>query len=188
MANDLAPGFVKIHYASASAEHVMTVGCNPYQAVGGAWFLVEKADAIGQAWATCMSSFLAVLKVQAPPTVTFTFAELYTKVFGQAPIFIENTVLNIAGTGGAVTLASQVNFGYRDSVGGHGKIVLVDQVDAPNQKFRGPSYGNAAKLAIVNYLIGGSSFVFSRKGGYPINVPQILTKTNDVLRKKYGIS
>ncbi len=188
MANDLAPGFIKLHYASALAEHIMTIGVNPYQAVGGAWFLVEKSDAIGQAWATAVSAFLAVMKAEAPPTVTFTFGELFTKAVGSAPVFVDTAAFNVIGTGGVIVSASQINFGYRDSVGGHGKIVLCDQSNAVNQKFRGPAYGNATNLAVVNYLIGGSSFVYSRKGGFPINVPQILTKTNDVLRKKYGIS
>lgn len=189
MANDLAPGFVKIHYTTPQAEHVMTIGCNPFQDIGGNWLFNQNQVGPGVAWVTGVNALLTVLKAMLNSDSTFTFGELFTKSVGNAPVFVATNAFNVVGTGaGARISASQMTFSYRDTVGGHGKIVVVDQTQPVNSKFRGPAYGNAANLAVVNYMIGASSWIYSRKGGFPINIPQILTKTNDILRKKYGIS
>jgi len=189
MANDLAPGFVQIHYASPLAEHVMTLGAQPFQDIGGNWLLTQPGVGPGVAWATGVNALVTVLKTKLNADTTFTFADLFTKGIGAAPTFRASATLSVAGTSGSGRIsASQVTYSYRSSTGGRGKVILVDQTDAVNQKFRATGYGDAAKLAVVNYLIGGTNWVTARDGGFPINVVQILTKTNDVLRKKYGIS
>jgi hypothetical protein len=180
---------VKLHYVSPLAEHIMTIGCSPFQDIGGNWLLNQNQVGPGIAWLTGVGALQNVLKVLLNPDTAFTYAELFTKAVGAAPIFVATGATAVAGTSGAARIsASQCNFGYRDTVGGHGRIVLVDQINPVNSKFRAVAYGNAATLAVVNYMISAASWIFSRQGGFPINVPQVLTKTNDILRKKYGIS
>lgn len=187
--NDLSPGFVKLHLQAPLFEHILTVPVNPiYDSGTGTWTLVEKGGGTNPLWSTALNAYVTVIKALLPTVDTLTYAELYTKAVGAAPIFKDTFSYNVAGTSGSTaSTATQETLSYRDGSGGRGKLVLLDGTDAPNQKFIGPSYGNAAKLAWVTYVVGNTSVIYSRNNDYPINVPKILTKTNDVLRRKYGI-
>jgi hypothetical protein len=187
--NDIAPGFVKLHYQSAFAEHIATIPCDPvYDAGTLSWLLKRKDGGASILDSTAVGALVAVLKALVSGATTFTYFELWTKVAGAAPIFVDTAPLNVVGTNGNIVLsASQMLFSIRDNIGGHGRIEVMDQSYPVNSKYQGTAYGDATKLAVVNYLIGNSSWILTRKGGYPYSIPKILTKTNDVLRRKYGI-
>jgi len=187
--NDIAPGFVQIHYQSAFSEHIMTVPCDPtYNSGLSQWELARKDGGAAILDLTAVTALVTVLKAMVSSLTTFTFFELWTKVAGAAPIFVDSGVLNIVGTNGvAAVSASQILFSIRDNIGGHGRLEVLDQSYPVNNKYQGTGYGDAAKLAVVSYAVGNSSWIKTRKGGFPYVIPKVITKTNDVLRRKYGI-
>ena len=187
--NDIAPGFVLIHYSSPFGEHKAMIGCSPDGAIGSVWQLTTKSSGGDIPWTTGIDNYITVAKAMLFNSCVFTYAELFGKLAGQAPVWLDTYSINVAGTNGTNPVpASQVTFSYRDGLGGRGRIEFLDQSDPVNSKYRGPAYGNVAKLAVVAFMLSSTSWVFSRKGGFPQTVPQILTKTNDVLRKKYNLA
>jgi len=188
--NDLAPGFVLLHYTSALSEHKATIPVDPfYSSLLSQWFLNLKNSPGGDYWHTAVDRYIVVAKALCANTINFSYAELFTKSVGVAPVFVDTYAINVVGTNAtAANMACEMTFSYRNGNGGNGRAVILDNSFAANQKYRPSAYGGAAVLAMVNFLVGNTSFFFSRSGSYPINIPQVLTKTNDVLRKKYGIS
>lgn len=186
--NSLYPGFVKLHQEAPLSEHVYTLPVKPFIGVGGVYYLEEGGNPVGRLWTASLADLIAAIKPFFHSTVTFTFAELWTiDTPASLPQYRETVQLAVAGTNGTTPVpASQTTISYRTSAGGNGKLVMLDTSVTVNQKFRPPFTGIYATA--VTYLLGSSSCLFGRDGGRPISVPKILTKTNDVLRRKYNLA
>lgn len=187
--NSIAPGFIKLFYQSANASHTMVLPVRPYLTIGAEWWLNPKNQTPGNIWTSGITTFVNLLRGLMHTSATFQYAELWTvSAPGADPVFRETAQLAIAGTNAAASqVASQILFSFRTAEGGVGRIVLLDGVFAPNNRYLAPNYGNAAILAIVNQLVSNTSVNVGRDDGYIIAVPKVLTKTNDALRRKYGI-
>lgn len=184
--NSLAPGFIKLYYLGPqNIQHVMTIPV-AINNVNVTPITIDQRDLTAVSWITGVTAYVNILKAVMASTVTFQFAELWTQpTAADDPVFRETTSLNIVGTYATASLSnSQVTYSFRTQSGGVGKVVLLEQSDPVNTVYKAPTYGNAAKLAVVNYLIGTTDIVVGRDGGFPVNIPRILTKTNDPMRKK----
>lgn len=187
--NDLAPGFVKLHYVSTTGvEHIMTIPIKNPVLSGGVWN-IDQTNGTPVLWNTGIAALIVVMKPFIPPGSSFTFGDLFTKAVGSAPVFVATASFNVVGTAAsAQILASQITFSYRDSIGGRGRLVVCDQSITANSKFHSPVYGgNTQVQAVAAYLVSATCVVVSRGGAAPILLANAITKTNDILRKKYGI-
>lgn len=191
MTDGLVPSWVKVYYESVHSPHTMTIPVNLVAAgmPGGTFELYDKSNAQVN-WITAMTAFVNILKACVPTATTFQYMELWSQAtLGSAPQYQDTAVLGIAGTGGATTIqASQVVWSIRSDLGGKAFVYLMDAIYAVNLKHKAPAYGNAALLAVVNYLIGPTSIFLCRDNGYPVTVTKVITKTNDALRRKYRLN
>lgn len=185
--NSLAPGYVKLFYTSNGHTHVQVVPVQVYQAVGGAWFLSMKGDSIGNDWVTVFTAYVTAFRAAIPNGATVNFAELWTMDSPTAdPIFRASTNIALAGLGGATAAIanSQVTIAYRSENGGLYKWVSVENNIAVNTIIQPPF--TATQLASLHtYLIGATSCVSARDGGFLIAALRAISKTNDKLRKKF---
>lgn len=188
--NTLAPGFVKLHYIGAqNIQHTMTFGVlNDNFAL--AIPTIKTKDGSSVAINTAVSAFVTILKALMAASVTFQDFDLWSKPTPtDDPIWLYNGSLAVVGTNAAATVAnSQLVASYRSGAGGNGKIYLLEQSYAVNNVYKPTAYGDAAKLALANYLIGTSSMVYARDNGFPVSVPRMMTKTNDVMRKRFVLN
>lgn len=186
--NSLFPGFIKLHHETAWGEHVYTLPVKPYFSVGQTWFLEQKGSTVGDLWTTKLTEYLNVAKTLLHSSQTFTFAELWTMDSPDAvPIFRDSTQTAVVGTHtSSAVQTSQMTYSYRTTGGGSGKVVLLDTSIPFNYKTR-PPYG-APHSNITNYLVSASCMICGRDGSYAISVPKIMSKSNDVLRRKYGLA
>lgn len=185
--NSLYPGFIKLHHEAPLGEHIYTLPVKPFLAVGGDWWLEEQGIPQGEEWVAALTRYLTVIKPYLPTSQTFTYAELWSMASASSdPVYRDTAELTIAGTGaGTYIPASMLTVSYRTSEGGNGKLIILDGIRAVNTKNRPPFSGIDATLQA--YLLSDNCCLYGRDGGKPIAVPKILTKTNDVLRRKYGL-
>ena len=192
MANDgLRPSWIKLYYESLEGPHTSTIPVNLVAAglPGGTFELYTKSNS-QVAWETAIVALVTALRPCAPSTTTFQYAELFSQpTVDDAPLFLSSHVIALAGThASAIFPATQVVWSIRSDLGGKGFFYLMDSPNSPNLKYKAPSYGNAAFLGFVNYLIGTTSIFMCRDNGYPVTVTKVTTKTNDALHKKYRLN
>jgi len=188
--NDLAPGFVKLTYTTPYGTHTMTIPVDPYEFSSGVWYLRQKGNTTGQEWTFLVDAYCDELAPLMADESTFTEAVLYEKTAGNAPIFRAAASIGVAGTSTTASVqASQLKFTFRSAEGGIGYVVLLDSVYPPNQKRVGPTFGGDTAMAdLATFLTGSGSIVLARDTSYPVAVLKSLTKTNDELRKQYGLA
>lgn len=188
--NDLAPGFVKMSYTTPYGNHTMTIPVDPYEFSSGVWYIRQKDFATGQLWTTVLGEYVTLLKALMADESSFTEAVLYEKTVGNAPVFRAAATLGVAGTSTTATVkASQIKFTFRSAEGGIGYVVLLDSVYAVNEKRIPPSWGGDSAIeAVADYLVATGSMVMARDTSYPVAVLKLLSKTNDELRKQYGMA
>lgn len=191
MVDGLAPSFVKIYYESIHGPHTQTVPVNLVSGgMPGGTFELYAKDNSQINWVTGITALVNAMKANFHSSVVFQYAELYSKGgTAVAPVFLDTTVLSIAGTHAtASNAAGQMVFSIRSDLGGKGFLYLMDHSGGLNQKLKAPAYGGATILAVVTYLLSASNIVLCRDNGYPVVVTKVLTKTNDALRRRYRIS
>jgi hypothetical protein len=184
--NSLSPGFIKLYYIGAqNIQHIMTIPV-AIADIGVTPATIHQKDLTSVSWVAGITAYVTVLKAEMPTTTTFQYAELWSMPTPTSdPVFVSTVSLSIVGTkSGAAVSNSQIVFSFRSSCGGVGKVYLLEGNEVVNSVFKAPAYGDAGKLGVVNYLIGSSGIVVARDGCFPVNIPRILTKTNDPMRKK----
>ena len=191
LGDGLVPSYIKLYYESTLAPHVMTIPVNLVAPglPGGTFELFQK-DNTQVNWVTGLTAYVTVLKAMVHSSITFQYADLFSRpTEDDSPVFQDTTVLGIAGTNATSPVpASQTVWSMRSDLGGKGFVYLMDTGQAANLKLKAPTYGSAATLAVVNYLIGNTSIVLLRDNGYPAVVTKVLTKTNDALRRRYRLN
>lgn len=187
MHNSLYPGFTKLFYTVGTKEHVQTIPCKPFVAIGGAWSVEMKGDPLGGAWTTAVTAWVTAFKPLFANTTTFTYAELWTMAAPESdPEFRETLMLAVLGTAGSASVPmSQCCISGRTTGGGVAKIYGMETAQAVNQKLK-PVY-LTPYLGVVTYLLGSTSWIVGRNGGFWLAAPQITTKTNDTLRRQAGL-
>lgn len=187
MHNSLFPGFVKLFYTVGTKEHVATLPAKPFFAVSSTWYVEAKGDPTGILWTTALTAYITVIKPFFHTSVTFTYAELWNMSAPDAdPVYQDNVNLAIAGTSAiAVIPMSQTVFSGRTQDGGVAKLYLMETSQAVNTKTK-PVYTGAI-LAVQTYMLGNTSWIVGRNGGFWVAMPQVTTKTNDTLRRQAGL-
>jgi hypothetical protein len=185
--NSLYPGFTKIFYTVLTKEHVQTLPCKPFVAIGGANSVETKGDPLGTPWVTAVAAWLAVFKTLFSASVTFTYAELWTLAAPEAdPEFKETLLTAVVGTNATGSVAmSQTCISGRTSGGGVAKVYGMETSLTVNTKLK-PTYVSPI-LAVVSYLTGSTSWIVGRNGGFWLAAPQVTVKTNDTLRRQAGL-
>lgn len=188
--NTLAPGFVKLHYIGPqNIQHTMTFGVlNDNFAL--AIPTIKTKDGSSVPINTAVAALVTILKALVAATVTFQDFDLWSKPTPtDDPVWLYNGSLAVVGTNGTASVAnSQLVASYRSGAGGNGKIYLLEQSYPVNNLYKPAAYGDASKLALANYLIGSSCMVYARDNGFPVTVPRMMTKTNDVMRKRFVLN
>lgn len=187
MANDIAPGFVKIFYTSNSNPHVQTLPVD-YDAstpTPGNDPILVQADGGTMTGSAAVAAWVAVFKTLFAATATFTGFEFYEKTPGNDPTFVFGDDLNIVGTnGGAVVPMEQVVYSFRTGAGGVLKIYGMEASVAVNVRLPLRVSSAAPHGAIATYLLSGDNFIVGRDNAFPISGIYVTSKLNDALRKR----
>lgn len=183
--NSLFPGFVKLFYTSNGHSHVQTIPVQPYLGVGGVWFLSEKGSSVGRAWAVSFADYVAQFKNILHTSNSVGFAELWTLDNATAdPVFREAFDFSGAGlSAGTVIPFLQSSIAWRADDGGLYRWVMVENLGAVNTS--DPPPFAAPYEAFRTYMLGGTSCVSARSGGFLVAALRLLHKTNDKLREKF---
>lgn len=190
--NSIAPGFIKLFYQSSTAAHVATLPVRPFVSAvppAGYW-LEQRGDITGAPWATALAPLVTALRGIAHTSISFQYAELWTVASpGADPFYRDTTQINLAGTSTvAPSLASQIIYSFRTANGGVGRLTLLDGSVTPNTRILPPGFGSAPFKAVADYLTSTQCILVGRDNGFVVAVVKALTKTNDALRRKYGLT
>lgn len=184
--NSIAPGFVKLFYAVASRPHVQVL---PVDVFGTPTVGIEPEfnlkNGSSDLMSACVDAWIALLQPAYHSTANFSFAEFWYKPTPESdPTWIYTYEIGEVGT--AVTAATangQAVISLRTSVGGLLKVYMMESSFVAN--LRDPYPFSGGFVAFHNYLIGGTSWITGRDGGFPVVGIAATTKINDALRKKY---
>lgn len=185
--NSLYPSFISIFYSTPVHVHKMTLPVRAYQGVGGVWFCEKKGGGFDAEWSVELGDFVTVLKPILSVGANISRAELWTYPSETAdPVFREAFDINQEGTNGAATLPyGQDVFSFRSENGGVAKIYVMEPAGTnPNVRLL-PPYGAGIVTDLAGYVIGDSSIIIARDGGFLIAPIAYTVKTNDRLRKRY---
>jgi len=184
--NSLSPAFIKILYSNGSVQHKMvlptkfdgavTPGVNPN--------LLLHSSA-NNTFTSSMSSWGDLLKPCFGTGTVFNSAEVWSQPTpDDDPVWIYTYGMGQVGTHASANItAEQVVMTFRSDLGGLSRLYLMETPFAANVKVL---YGAMANplLAVANFVVGSSSWIWSRDNGKPILCLQYKTKYNDVLRRK----
>lgn len=188
MANDIAPGFIKIKYTGATLTHFQILPVVPSGTLtpGNLPTVVQK-NSTNVTMNIAIDAYIAILKAEVPNTVTFVEAELWSKPTPASnPIWIYTHPLGVVGTNATATdQLKQRVMSYRTSLGGGGfnYLLQIPTNVAVNARQNFPSSNTPANNTMA-WLMGATSVVVGRDGGYPVVGNWYTTKYNDAARKK----
>ncbi len=187
--HSLSPGFVKFNYTAQNRPHHAIFPVQPYQAIGGSWFLSEKADSIGRLWTLGVTELFNVWNLFFKVTeFAFSGAELWSKPsVNDDPVFVEALAITPTTTSATTgTLYNELVFTFRTQAGGILKLYLMDTIFNADVRSDAPSYGgNAIKSNFANYILSDASIVSGRDNSFAQVGLRAISKTNDAIRKKY---
>lgn len=189
--NSLSPAFVKITYGSTTHTHHMkfptlfdgtvTPGIIPN---------LKQYDGTPVALGTYVVTIVTLMRAFFAADISFTLAEAWSQPTPEDdPIYIASySITGGTGTGGGSTvLASQKVMTWRTNIGGLYKTYFMDTNTAPNLTYLPPYAGLSAELLYQNHVMGSGSCVYGLDGGKIIAPLKTKTKTNDALRRRYGL-
>lgn len=188
--NSLYPAFVKMFYSVSNRQHVQTISINyTYNAadVGGDPTLIQVVTPNGLiAFKTALDAWIGLLKPAFNTAAQFGNVELWAyPTINDDPRFITSFSANTAGTSGTATVPySQSTWSFRSTNGGILKVVLLDTVFPVNVRDDAPITTVGATGVVSGITLPSYPFL-ARDGGRGFTPIRLLTKTNDVLRKRY---
>lgn len=190
--NSLAPGFFKLSYAVSipplSIEHTATIPCKPASTGGGAWEVERNGGVINITAADAIEGYVNVAKALMSDDVTFLYAELWLQADGTSdPVFAELYELGVAGTNTDPTrLINQITCSSRTSTGGQARQYLMSPAILANLNYLPPDYDLGGVKAWADYISSDITWICGRDNGFVTSVKRARTKTNDVLRRRFG--
>lgn len=184
--NSLSPGFVNIYYTTATRTHKQTLPVIPDGVLTpGIMPDLLQYDGNPVDLDTAVNTYVDTIKGLFNTSTSFVFAELWSQPTPEDdPLFIFQVELGIVGTNaGTPVLYSQVSTTFRTHLGGLYRNVLLETIMATNLRDDFP-FTNGTITALYNFLKGPTSFVYGRDGGKIVAAIRMMTKTNDMLRKR----
>jgi len=192
MSNSISPGYVKLFYdnlvGTVNFRHTAVIPVTPEDEGGGVWTLQRRGGGTNIALPDAMDEYVALVKGIVNASTTFTVAELWSKPTPESdPMFIELYEIGVVGTdGGSASAANQMTLTFRSTEGGTGRTVVMGTVVLPNQSFLPPSWTGATGIGeIADYVCAADTWVTCRDGGFAYAPIRAMTKTNDVVRRKF---
>lgn len=187
--NSLYPGFVKFLYNANSHPHVhvLPVALDTWSSAGGTPDLYNLSTKGGSSvdFGTFVDAYLTLVKALFNTGSEFSVAELWGYTDPDSdPTFLSAYAAAVNGTSAtAASPYTQLTLTFRSAAGGVSRITLMEGVTTPNQVNAFPWTGGYDALA--DYLMGSTSPVIARDGGFLISGIRWAAKTNDALRRKY---
>lgn len=186
--NTPAPAFIDLQYATTVGgvvlNHHQIICVNP-AVLSGATSTLTLKNATTLLWTTALNALIALLQPLHHTSTIFIGAELWSKPTPSSdPIFIATAVLGTAGTSGTAPVSmAQTVIDFKGTDDSDLRFTILEGVSAANVR-QGLAAMSASYQALVAYLYGATSFVYTRGNAYLSNVGFLTTKTNDRLRKK----
>lgn len=188
--HSLYPSFIKLFYTSNTHthKHIIPVSAVPS---GSTYKLIAKVTPTNDydPWTAGVTAIVNLLKTLIKTTDSYTYAELWTlSAFNADPIFREVFNVSVAGTNAGATVAnSQAVMTLRTNLGGVARIFVMEGTSQVPLKLVAPFSAGAVK-DLSDFLIGNTSPVIGRDGATLTAPVSFITKTNDVLRRKFHLN
>lgn len=184
--NSLYPGFIRLVYTGNAHLHIQTIPIISIDPSGGSYNIGLRGGT-QDLWTDAIVDYITVAKPFLAAADDFVSASLWeVPTIGADPIFLEETMLGIAGTGGTAVANSQTVITFRTNQGGLYRWYLMEGSNAVDVIVNPPFAGAAATF--VAYMVGATSLVAGRDGGLLTSAVRYVTKINDALRKKYFLN
>jgi hypothetical protein len=163
----------------------MTCGISPANPTASIW---NTAGGSTNAFDAALDAFVALLKPWFHTSDELQGAEVFTQAdCASAPIFRFAYDLGgpIAGTSSTADAEwSQASLTFKAGAGGRFRLQLMEQIVAVDEKVALPT-GSAFIANLTNYILSVDNVLFARNNTFPVFPLNLVTKTNDKLRKKY---
>jgi hypothetical protein len=190
--NSLFPAFVRIQYHSPFGLHLMTLPTLAFTNVEvGEDGDFATWDDIGIDGDVMVAGLVTTMLAEyQEEDITFDSWDVFTMASAEAdPEWRYGAPLGLDGTGVALTgwrQATQATFTFRTTAGGISRLVLLDK--PTNNLFGRYTVPGVSETALIaEYTAVGRGWA-GRDNGRPLVFKNVTIKTNDVLRRKYGIA
>lgn len=150
----------------------------------GAASTIQRKSAANVLWTTAVGELVALLRPLMNAATTYINAEIWRQdTATDDPIFIATAALALAGTAAGTTLsAGQMVIDFKGADDSDLRFTLLEPGTTANRRVAYPAM-TAAEKALVDYIVGATTWLYTRGNSFPVNVGFLTTKTNDVLRK-----
>ena len=183
----LAPGFIKIFQSTTISgtpmSHVQTLSIAGPTWLGALTTLLRKSGA-AVVWTTAVTELIVLLRPLMGTGTTYINAEIWRQdTATDDPLFISTVAIALAGTNGAATLsAGQAVIDFKGADDSDLRFTLLEPAMAANRRLAYLGM-TAAEKALCDYIVGATTWLYTRGNSFPVNVGFLTSKTNDVLRK-----
>lgn len=188
MANNLSPSYMKIRYRANGHDHTATYqvkfdgaptpGTEPNM-------LTTDGSSVG--FEVGVNGLCNALKSAFKTTDSFVLAEVWDwSDVELPPTFIYAFSIGIAGTAVSSNVpAGQAVFSFRTRAPGGLKIYLMESTYPLDLVIRPPFDVPSVENDIATYFLSDDSIIFAKSNNRPLATTGVITKTNDVLYRKY---
>lgn len=184
--HSLFPGFIKITYTSNTHVHhqVLPIGADPTPV--GDSFTIPTRGSGAVDWTVAVDEWAALLAGILCGEASIDLAELYNFEAEPGPAdFLQAYEVAVVGThGGTAVPFAQAVFPFKGAGGTSLRVTILEGSEPPEIHVPVSGLGGA-DLALVNFVLSDDDFIVTRAGGFPSVSLGMVTKTNDVLRKRY---
>lgn len=184
--HSLFPGFIKIGYTSNGHPHVQILPVNADPTAVGASYTIPTRAGTPVDWQTAAAAWAELLAATLDATASIDTATLYNFEADPAPAdFLQEITLGVPGaSGGPLSPFGQIVFPFK-GVGGLSLRPYIMEATYTVDVKTPVADLDGASGAIVAFVLGSSDWIALRGGGFPTVSLGTVTKTNDVLRKRY---
>ena len=184
----LAPGFIRLYsttvISAVAANHTQELGIAA-PAWSGLTTTITKKDGGTGIWSVELAAFIVLWKALHQAATTFTTAEIWKQTLPtDDPILQATVTLNVVGTAaGSAQSACQSVFAFRGADDSGMRLTALEGVRAHNARV---AYAGltAAEKAVVDYVIGSGTWLYTRGNSFPVGFTMMTSKINDKLRKQ----
>jgi len=173
-------------YTSNGHDHVQTLPVKPVSSVDN--FLLRQKAGGSINLADAVAALYAVWNPFFPVTDSISGFESYTQAdCASAPVLRETgDAVGLVGTSVNANIQwQQADFTFKSSAGGRGIFKPLEATFDPDQKDALSTFTSGIIFDLYSYLVGDDSWITARDNFYLQRSLNLVTKTNDALRKKY---